>query len=163
MIFVCSLPQSAPHFSPCTPVLPVPMEPVGLAAQHPTFWHPRPPLQVDLRWLLMRATLSTCVQLLPTALIHWVANLSGRKTAQHIRAASKLGTAGHCNLSDVSSHQSGEPNCLKYLKTGTLKVWVTPRSSLPPLVASPRGGPITHVWFKKDASTKQSEGRQEGL
>lgn len=139
------------------------MEPVGLAAQHPTFCHPRPPLQVDLRWLLMRATLSTCVQLLPTALIHWVANLSGRKTAQHIGAASKLGTAGHCNVSDVSSHQSGEPNCLKYLKIGTLKVWVTPRSSLPPLVASPRGGPITHVWFKKDASTKQSEGRQEGL
>lgn len=153
--FVCSLPYSAPHFSPCTPVLPVPMEPVGLAAQHPAFWHPRPPLY----------PLHIC-----PAAAHSPHSLGGKFIREENCTAHQgciqtgnCRTPGHCNLSDVSSHQSGEPNCLKYLKIGTLEVWVTPGSSLPPLVTSPRGGPITHVWFKKDANTKQIEGRQEGL
>lgn len=67
-LVVYSLPCSAPCFrSLSTPVVPTLMELVGLAARHSMSWQPRPPQQVDLRWLLMGATLSTFVQLLSTA------------------------------------------------------------------------------------------------
>lgn len=87
---LCTLCLAQPHTSLSAQVVPAPLGLVDLEAQNPMSWQPRSHQQVDLRWFLMCATLSTSLQLVYADVTHCLQ----RQNTQQVRATVKPGIEG---------------------------------------------------------------------